>query len=404
MTGFDRGEKEMKSSECCLRSNGDGKNFEVVISLDHGDPKVFIDYWKGRDEECSITISGSHLISYFSPAITNCWFAEPEFVKVVARLHDLVGNAVVNDRHIIVGTGSSQLFQAALYALSSSSRDHEQPPMNVVAAAPYYSSYPAITDFLQSRLYKWAGDANTFTNTDAPYIEVVCTPCNPDGARHEPVVKRSNEKLIHDLAYNWPQYAPITEAADHDLMLFSMSKCTGHAGSRIGWALVKDEEVAKKMINFIELNTIGTSKEAQLRTAKILNAICDEYGNDNQPHQHNMQPPLSSQPSERFFEHAHRVMAERWQRLRQAVEGRKAFILHQYPKGFCQFRGKETEAHPAFAWMECKKGEDGAGLMRRHNVLARGGDRFGVDKRYVRVSMVDTDESFEHFIRRLSSM
>lgn len=89
---------------------------------------------------------------------------------------------------------------------------------------------------LKSGLYKWAGDANAFVSEkDRPYVEVVCSPNNPDGTIREPVVKSGGEgKMIYDLAYYWPNYTPITSAADHDIMLFTVSKCTGHAGSRIG--------------------------------------------------------------------------------------------------------------------------------------------------------------------------
>ena len=94
-------------------------------------------------------------------------------------------------------------------------------------------SYPEETEFLRSGLYKWAGDAYSF-DKDRPYIEVVTSPNNPDGAIREAVVNRKGGKLIHDLAYYWPQYTPITGRADYDVMLFTFSKATGHAGSRIG--------------------------------------------------------------------------------------------------------------------------------------------------------------------------
>ena len=94
-------------------------------------------------------------------------------------------------------------------------------------------SYPEETEFLRSGLYKWAGDAYSF-DKDGPYIEVVTSPNNPDGAIREAVVNREGGKLIHDLAYYWPQYTPITGRADYNVMLFTFSKATGHAGSRIG--------------------------------------------------------------------------------------------------------------------------------------------------------------------------
>ena len=87
---------------------------------------------------------------------------------------------------------------------------------------------------VKSRLYEWGGDARTYNKTKEPYIEVVTTPNNPDGSLREAVVDRKDGMLIHDLAYYWPSYTPVTRPADHDIMLFTLTKCTGHAGSRIG--------------------------------------------------------------------------------------------------------------------------------------------------------------------------
>lgn len=90
-----------------------------------------------------------------------------------------------------------------------------------------------MTDCLKSGLFKWAGDALSF-DKEGPYIELVTSPSNPDGNVRRSVVNRSEGILIHDLAYYWPQYTPITSLADHELMLFTVSKSTGHAGMRIG--------------------------------------------------------------------------------------------------------------------------------------------------------------------------
>lgn len=83
-------------------------------------------------------------------------------------------------------------------------------------------------------MYQWGGDAAVYDKNE-PYIEIVCSPNNPDGTLQVPVVRsEAKGKLIYDLAYYWPHYTPITHQADHDVMLFTFSKCTGHAGSRLG--------------------------------------------------------------------------------------------------------------------------------------------------------------------------
>ncbi|KAL5544091.1 hypothetical protein UlMin_007875 [Ulmus minor] len=334
----------------------------------------------------TITIHGWQSISYFSDLKSICWFLEPELAKQIRRLHKVVGNAETKDRHIVVGTGSSQLYLAALYALSLAEATE---PISVVSQAPYYSSYPAMTDYQKSGLHKWAGDSRSFTK-EGPYIELVTSPNNPDGYTRHAIVNRTGGSLIHDLAYYWPHYTPISSPADNDLSLFTVSKCTGHAGMRIGWALVKDPQVAKRMTKFVELNSIGVSKDSQIRAAKVLVAVsdsCDEAG---------------SLGSESFFEVSYRQMEERWQLLREAVSSSKRFSLPEFPPAFCNFHSHNLQPQPAFAWLKCEDVEDCELFLRQHNILTRAGRHFGDDSRYVRVSMLDRDDNFLLFVRRLS--
>lgn len=85
-----------------------------------------------------MVISASDSMSYFSDAGNLCWFLEPKLRDAIRNVHREVGNAVSDGCHIVVGTGSTQLYQAALYAISSVHGPGPQ-PINVVSAAPYYS-------------------------------------------------------------------------------------------------------------------------------------------------------------------------------------------------------------------------------------------------------------------------
>ncbi|CAM8936861.1 unnamed protein product [Rhodiola kirilowii] len=360
-----------------------------VVNLDHGDPTMYENFWKHMDEETTIVIPGWQSISYFSDPTNPCWFLEPEFAKQVVRIHKVVGNAITENRYIVVGTGSTQLYQAALYALAPPDNPI---PMDVVSAAPFYSSYPLMTDFLKSGLYKWAGDANSY-DKEGPYIELVTSPNNPDGVARTSVVNRSQGILIHDFAYYWPQYAPITSTADHDLMLFTVSKSTGHAGIRIGWALVKDKEVAMKMVKFIELNTIGVSKDSQLRAAKILKATSDSC-------EHIATPKV-----ENFFEFGFSQMTRRWTKLRAAVVKSGLFSLPDFVSYWCTYNQKAFEPQPAFAWLKCEgEIEECEVFLKNHKVLTRSGKHFGASPKFVRVSMLDRDPNFDLFLERLSTM
>ncbi|KAJ7945831.1 Tryptophan aminotransferase-related protein 2 [Quillaja saponaria] len=363
---------------------------ERIINLDHGDPTMYESFWRQMGDKTTITILGWQSLSYFSDITNICWFLEPEFAKEVVRLHKVVGNAVTEGRHIVVGTGSSQLFLAALYALSPQDAIK---PISVVSAAPYYSAYPLMTDYQKSGLYKWAGDTQSF-HKDEPYIEIVTSPNNPDGYARYPVVNRSEGVLVHDLAYYWPQYTPISSPADHELMLFTVSKSTGHAGTRIGWALVKDKVVAKRMTKFIELNTIGVSKDSQLRAARVLKVVSDSCEIES-----------SFEVGESFFNFSHRVMVERWKQLREAVQHSGMFSLPSFSHAFCTFSGQMSGLQPAFAWLKCEQGiEDCQSFLSRHKILTRAGKHFGFGSDYVRISMTDRDEIFKLFINRLKAI
>ncbi|GMI75017.1 tryptophan aminotransferase of Arabidopsis 1, SHADE AVOIDANCE 3, WEAK ETHYLENE INSENSITIVE 8 [Hibiscus trionum] len=364
---------------------------DSVINLARGDPTMYQPYWRKMGDKCTVVIPGHDLMSYFSDPGNLCWFLMPELDDAIRTLHRVVGNAVVDDdRYVIVGTGSTQLFQAVLFALSSP-HNPDTEPLSVIAAAPFYSSYPEETEFLRSGLYKWAGDAYSF-DKDGAYVEVVTSPNNPDGTIREAVVNREGGKTIHDLAYYWPQYTPITGKADNDIMLFTFSKATGHAGSRIGWAIVKDKEVAAKMVKYIELSSIGVSKEAQLRAAKILQVIADDCANSG------------PEKEENFFEYGHRIMSERWEKLREVVKRNGVFSLPKYPRDLCNFKGKDTDSSPAFAWLKAKDGLNCDNLLREFKIVSRGGTNFGVGSDYTRISMLSLDEEFNLFLERLAAI
>ncbi|KAH9624562.1 hypothetical protein KSS87_000716 [Heliosperma pusillum] len=391
-----------------------------VINLDHGDPTMYEKYWQKEGDKTTVVISGWQSMSYFSDVRNLCWFLEPTFGKEVIRLHNIVGNAITEGRHIVVGTGSTQLFQAALYALSSG---QSAQPISVVSATPYYSFYRQVIEYLKSGLYKWVGDTANFSE-DGPYIELITSPNNPDGFTRQSVVNGSGGMLIHDFAYYWPQYTPITSPADHDIMLFTVSKTTGHAGMRIGsihfgsrllpvvlfelvpgldldkwivqvsWALVKDDEVAKKMTKFIELSSIGVSKDSQLRAAKILQAVsnsCDNTGDFRN--------------RENFFENSHHLIEDRWKQLKAAVNQSRMFSTPEFPPAFCKYTNRTFKTQPAFAWLKCEREvEDCESLLRKHKLLTRGGMHFGMSPQYVRISMLDRESNFNLFIKRLSTI
>ncbi|KAK4263153.1 hypothetical protein QN277_028610 [Acacia crassicarpa] len=378
--------------------------YSSFIHFNRGDKVALESYWRKMSEECAVVTKGWEFMSYASDWSNSvCWFMTPELIDAIKRLHALVGNADTDDSHLVVGNGATQLFQAALFALSSSPSLSPHTPINVVAAAPHYSGYPDEADMVCSGLYKWGGDALKYDKNEA-YIEIVNYPNNPDGnIRTTPVVDNRygcEGKLIHDLVFYWPHYTPITHKAKHDLMLFSLSKCTGHNGSRIGWAIVKDIDIARKMTRFIVLNSKGVSKESQTRAAKIMEVLCDSY--------QSLRFDGYNKESELFFEYSRRVLKERWEKLREVINKNGDFILHNKfsQRAYCNFRNESSETYSAFGWLMCKKDEDCAiYLEKKLKVVARSGNRFGSDPKFARIEMISTgDDEFEEFLDRLSNI
>ncbi|CAN6331558.1 unnamed protein product, partial [Urochloa humidicola] len=112
---------------------------DAVLNLELGDPTMYEAFWLEVGARAATVIRGWDATSYFSDAAALCWFLEPGLEREVRRLHRVVGNAAADDGyHLVVGTGATQLYQAAMYALSSTMARRDT-PVPVVSPAPYYS-------------------------------------------------------------------------------------------------------------------------------------------------------------------------------------------------------------------------------------------------------------------------
>lgn len=367
-----------------------------------GDLALLHSYWKQyQRNQSAVVISGYYRPSYRIVEDNSNYRFLPVLEEEIRKLHELVGNAVTKDRYILFGTGSIQLVNAAI---SSYSQENDGTfPMDVVAAAPYYFLFRGQTEMFQTKRYRWAGDANNWThpaNTSA--IEIVTDPSNPIG---DPVgAVLPEETSIYDYAYYWPHFTAITEAADEEVMLFSITKSLGFAGTRIGWAIVKNETIYNRLLSYISNNIIEVSHESQLKAFQLIRAVNNAYASELASSA--ISPSLS--PTEYgekglVFHYAYSQLRYRWVTVSEVLQASDRFSLQDLDTQYCNFFEAEHYPSPAFAWIRCNRLADTncSDVFQEARITVRPGSIFESTNDHVRLSLMTRIASFEIMIQYL---
>lgn len=211
------------------------------IDMSWGSPAFLIPYWK------SFSVHGSR---QFDREMAYSFGSKDSLKTVIKKIHEQENNAEVKDKHIVVAAGATQIVLGLLHVLSGI-KDTD----SAWANPPHFSRFPHLAEFAG---LKWQKKNNP--------VLISTIPNNPDGS-----LFLHKDTDILDLTYNWPQYVHRVKKYDHPVMVFSLSKATGHASTRIGWAILEDELVAKALEQYIEYSTSGLSIDAQNAAEAILN-------------------------------------------------------------------------------------------------------------------------------------
>ncbi|KAG6784009.1 hypothetical protein POTOM_009691 [Populus tomentosa] len=358
---------------------------ECSADANGGDPLFLEPFWMQHAASSALLVAGWHRMSYsYGDQST----ISRELEKHIRKLHDIVGNAATEGRYVVFGSGSTQLLSAAVYALSP---DNSSSPARVVASIPFYPVYEKQTDFFQSVDFHFQGDASFWKNnsdTDTEIIEFVTSPNNPDGQLNTAVLHGPNVKEIYDHAYYWPHFTAIPAPADGDVMIFTLSKLTGHAGSRFGWAIIKDKDIYQRMLTYLTLNTLGVSRDSQLRALKLLKVVLATGGRE-------------------IFEFGHETMRKRWEKLNKVISTSKRFSLQKIMPRYCTYFQQIRGASPAYGWLKCEKQEDKhcyAVLQAAANITGRQGSIFFAEDRYVRLSLIRSQDDFDLLLDKLNGL
>nr|P31757.2 RecName: Full=Alliin lyase; Short=Alliinase; AltName: Full=Cysteine sulphoxide lyase; Flags: Precursor [Allium cepa] len=358
-----------------------------------GDGLFLEEYWQQHKENSAVLVSGWHRMSYFFNPVSN--FISFELEKTIKELHEIVGNAAAKDRYIVFGVGVTQLIHGLVISLSPNMTATPCAPQSkVVAHAPYYPVFREQTKYFDKKGYEWKGNAADYVNTSTPeqFIEMVTSPNNPEGLLRHEVIKGC--KSIYYMVYYWPHYTPIKYKADEDIMLFTMSKYTGHSGSRFGWALIKDETVYNKLLNYMTKNTEGTSRETQLRSLKILKEVIAMVKTQN-----------GTMRDLNTF--GFQKLRERWVNITALLDKSDRFSYQKLPQSeYCNYFRRMRPPSPSYAWVKCEWEEDKDCYQTFQNgrINTQSGEGFEAGSRYVRLSLIKTKDDFDQLMYYLKIM
>ncbi|XP_021771537.1 tryptophan aminotransferase-related protein 3-like [Chenopodium quinoa] len=135
---------------------------------------------------------------------------------------------------------------------------------------------------------------------------------------------------------------------------------------------------------YVMHNTLGVSQDTQLRVLILLKAIVDEGGSD-------------------IFKFGHNIMKERWEGLTTILSTSSRFSLQHIPPQFCSFYQRVRGPSPAYAWLKCEREEDEDcyQVLKEAGILGRRGRLFGAGDRFVRLSLLRSQDEFDSLLYNL---
>jgi hypothetical protein len=322
----------------------------------------------------------------------------------IRQLHEAVGNVKnVSSYHVLPCYGATGCGQAVINALASVLGERETRQYTLAGQRPLYFDYP-----------NWAPAANggaawalvwnqsaiedpSRLGQDGDVVELLNTPANPDGAHRTPAVTNTS-KLIVDAVFNWPYQnrVPVVEL-DFPIQLYSMSKNTGHAGTRFGWALIQDDDVYQEALNHVGVTTLGISIDGQARAATILQAVLDTLEDEPERAARDLTAPSCARSSQgSFYNQSKLILAGRWAQVEAAAE--------QCPTSR-SMRLVNTASGGANLWLKFEpNGTDAEGVLSgQAGLRAIGGAQFLVDPSFARINMLVSDSTFSLLRQRIKA-
>jgi L-tryptophan--pyruvate aminotransferase len=288
----------------------------------------------------------------------------------IKELHEYENNiheSVINLHELVIGNGATQVLQAAIYATTKSTD-------KVYAKPPYYPRFPSIVQL--------CGTGAKFTsNPEEVNVEIITIPNNPDSKDHGRQTKA--DITILDASYNWDIYTMESYILNADIIIFSLAKALGAASTRIGWAFVRDLNIANKMREFIEIQSSDVSLAAQAEANYIIRGhlqSLNKYGRSCNYYDY----PYAKSRSCYYI--------ESWQNELN-YSHLKFTNLFEHETNNAPLKVKIESDGGMFLWAKFEDEQVDAEkfFLDKLNIKCFGGERFGVSKNYFRFNLLSND-------------
>eukprot|EP01089_Gocevia_fonbrunei_P016293 TRINITY_DN4993_c0_g1_i2.p1 TRINITY_DN4993_c0_g1~~TRINITY_DN4993_c0_g1_i2.p1 ORF type:complete len:518 (-),score=76.50 TRINITY_DN4993_c0_g1_i2:28-1581(-) len=288
--------------DCYAGKNCESFVYDCVIDVSGGSSSLGLleEYWITQHDRIPVVasavdyrVSQQKDFSKLNP-LSRSNSLSRTLAQLIISVHTKYGNVLNPERKQIIQGSGQTLFLASMYAYSQLQAANYD-SVTLFARAPYYRGGAIICGMLKGYC-TWNVSAS-LDPSSMTLIELVSVPSDPTGEEFGPVYT-NNQNLVYDLTDYWPHLAqtlPLTKK-NAPIMYFDLSKLSGHAGSRFGWALVSDNQIAYHMKNWIEATTVHESVDAAARAVPILRHLVSSEGIE-------------------FFNHTRSVMKDRWEEV-----------------------------------------------------------------------------------------
>jgi aspartate/methionine/tyrosine aminotransferase len=361
----------------------DQKNFgnaeipEGWLDLRLGNPLFLKGYWDDltklhdfRKHHLKMCVNGGATVVPFNK---NMEYPSQEpntgITCALFELHHRFGNLKIGKYDdfkdtLVIGNGANHLLLTVMMAIKDFG------VKSVFSTPPYWPRFNNIAQMAGLSLHDQNMSPFMYENNNKIAF-LYTTPNNPDGKTFNNDIAQASGLpfVIADLNYNWPLYTDEVFKSDAPVSIFGLSKMTGHASTRFGWAVIKDKKLLERVRHYVELTTSGVSVDIVSKATDIVEHVV-ESGYRNSMH---------------IFEYGRMKLNDRWDKIQNMISDDDF-----------EFRSESG----MFLY-----GRDKTGIFQKAKVLGVSGSAFGEgQENYIRINMGCSDQDFTELLRRLDEV